>query len=226
MERTMNKTKIKKQVLEAYEFRHACKIFDADKKISEEDFAFVLETAHLSPSSFGFEPWSFVVLQDKRIRELLVPSAWGATNQLPTASHFVILLAKKSADMKHGSDYVRYMMKEIQKLPDDVAAEKNEKYKNFQINDFEIADERAMLDWAGKQCYIALGNMMSAAAMIGIDSCPIEGFHRKQLEKVLQDEGILDTEKYSVAVMAGFGYRIKQPRKKTRRERSEVIRTV
>ncbi len=222
----MDKTKIKKQVLDAYEFRHACKIFDADKKISEEDFAFVLETAHLSPSSFGFEPWSFVVLQDKRIRELIVPYVWGATNQLPTASHYVILLAKKSSEMKHGSDYVNYMMKEIQKLPDDVAAEKNEKYKHFQISDFEIADDKAMLDWAGKQCYIALGNMMSAAAMIGIDSCPIEGFDRKQLEKALQDEGVLDTEKHSVAVMAGFGYRIKQPREKTRRSKADKIRTV
>lgn len=226
MESYMNKTKIKKQVLEAYEFRHACKIFDVDKKISEADFSFILDTAHLSPSSFGFEPWSFVVLQDKRIRELLVPYAWGATNQLPTSSHFVLLLAKKSVDMKYGSDYVNYIMKEIQKMPDDLAAAKNEKYKKFQIDDFEIADERAMLDWAGKQCYIALGNMMSAAAMIGIDSCPIEGFHRKQLEKALQDEGVLDTEKYSVAVMAAFGYRTKQPRKKTRRDISEVIKTV
>ncbi len=222
----MNKTEIKKQILDAYGFRHACKIFDADKKICEEDFDFVLDTAHLSPSSFGFEPGSFVILQDKRIRELLVPYAWGAQMQLPTASHFVILLAKKSVDMKHGSDYVRYMMKEIQKLPGDVVEEKNEKYKNFQISDFEIEDERAMFDWACKQCYIALGNMMSAAAMIGIDSCPIEGFDRKKLEKVLADEGVLDTAKYGVAVMAGFGYRIKQPREKTRRSKSEKIRTV
>ncbi|MBT3318393.1 MAG: NAD(P)H-dependent oxidoreductase [Clostridia bacterium] len=222
----MNKTKVKKQVMDAYGFRHACKIFDADKKIGDEDFDFVLETAHLSPSSFGFEPWSFVVLQDARIRELLVPYAWGATKQLPTASHFVILLAKKSVDMKHGSDYVRYMMKEIQQLPDDVADEKNEKYKHFQESDFDIADERTMFDWAGKQCYIALGNMMSAAAMIGIDSCPVEGFDRKLLEKVLADEGVLDRQKYGVAVMAGFGYRIKQPREKTRRSKADKIRTV
>ncbi len=68
--------------------------------------------------------------------------------------------------------------------------------------------------------------MMSAAAMIGIDSCPIEGFERKQLEKVLQDEGVLDTSRYSVAVMAGFGYRIKQPREKTRRSKEDKIKTV
>lgn len=59
------------------------------KKISGDDFAFLLEVGRLSPSSFGFEPWKFVILQDQAIRQRLLPVAWGAQRQLPTASHFV-----------------------------------------------------------------------------------------------------------------------------------------
>ena len=222
----MDTSKIRKQVLQAYGFRHACKIFDADKKISDEDFSFILETAHLSPSSFGFEPWSFVVLQDARIRELLVPYVWGATNQLPTASHFVLLLAKKNVFMKYDSDYIRHIIKDIQKMPDDVAELKTLKYNHFLTTDFEITDDRAMFDWTCKQCYIALGNMMTSAAMIGIDSCPIEGFDRRQTEQLLEDEGVLDTSKFGIACMVGFGYRTNQPREKTRQSIKEVVRTI
>lgn len=68
----------KEQILAAYRFRHACKEFDSEKKISDADFQFILETGRLSPSSFGFEPWKFIVLQNPRIREKLLPVTWGA----------------------------------------------------------------------------------------------------------------------------------------------------
>ena len=80
-------------IVNAFQFRHATKEFDATKIISDDDMKFILETAHLSPSSFGFEPWHFIVVQDKELRELLKPVAWGAPLKLDTASHFVLGLS-------------------------------------------------------------------------------------------------------------------------------------
>ncbi|WP_242834229.1 nitroreductase family protein [Clostridium pasteurianum] len=65
----------KEKIIEAYNFRHACKEFDADRKISQDDFNFILETARLSPSSFGFEPWKFVIVQNEALREKLKTAA-------------------------------------------------------------------------------------------------------------------------------------------------------
>lgn len=73
-------TTTKDQILAAYKFRHATKEFDSHKKISDSDFEFILETGRLSPSSFGFEPWKFVVVQSKDMREKLLPYSWGPQN--------------------------------------------------------------------------------------------------------------------------------------------------
>ncbi|MDP4098288.1 NAD(P)H-dependent oxidoreductase [Paenibacillus sp. P96] len=77
----------------AFEFRHATKEFDPTKKISAEDFNVILETARLSPSSVGLEPWKFVVVQNPDLREKLRTVSWGAQGQMPTASHVVLILA-------------------------------------------------------------------------------------------------------------------------------------
>lgn len=200
----MNK---KNKLLEAYKFRFACKEFLSDKKISDEDFEFILETGRLSPSSFGWEPWKFVVVQNMELREKLREVTWGAQKQLPTASHFVLLLGRKSVDTKAGSEYIKYMAEEVQNLPEEMVKLKIDFYKNFQDNDFDLTDDRKLFDWASKQIYIPLGNMMTAAAHIGIDSCPIEGFDKEKVEALLKREGIVDTDKFGISVMVAFGYR-------------------
>lgn len=90
---------------------------------------------------------------------------------------------------------------------------------NFAIED----DPRVMFEWACRQTYIALGNMLTAAAMIGIDSCPIEGFNRKAVNKLLIKKGVLDPEHYAVSVMAAFGYRANEPDVKTRQTTEQVV---
>ena len=82
-------------IINAFNFRHATKRFDSDKKISESEFNTILEAGRLSPSSLGLEPWKFIVVQNAEIRNKLKEISWGARGQLETASHFVILLAKK-----------------------------------------------------------------------------------------------------------------------------------
>lgn len=212
-------------VLNAYNYRYACKKFDDTKKISKSDFDLILECARLSPSSFGFEPWRFVVLQNIQIREKIKPYTWGAGFQLQTSSHYMVMLARKSIDTKAGSDYVKNFAKDIQKLPDDIIKGKFETYTNFQDCDFDLTDDRKLFDWACKQVYIALGNIMTSAAMMGIDSCPIEGFDRAKVEKVLIEDSVFDPKHFGVAVMVAFGYRSKDKaiRPKTRQKKEAVV---
>jgi nitroreductase len=206
----------KEQILNAFYYRHACKEFDPAKKISEDDFAFILETGRLSPSSFGFEPWKFVILQNQAVRQRLMPVSWGAQRQLPTASHFVVLLSRTKEGLTADSAHIQHMMRDIQQLPEEVVKGKGATYHNFLTNEFQLMDnERALFEWGARQTYIALGNMMTAAAMIGIDSCPIEGFDKESVERILREEGILE-DGFGVACMVAFGYRVREPREKTR----------
>ena len=116
-------------------------------------------------------------------------------------------------------------MTDIQQLPPDVVEGKYKKYKYFQDVEFDLTDERKLFDWACKQVYIPLGNMMTAGAMMDIDSCPIEGFDRNKVEDVLIADGCYDPKHYGVAVMVAFGYRSldKEIRPKTRQTAQEVI---
>ncbi|GGF71094.1 putative NAD(P)H nitroreductase YfkO [Paenibacillus albidus] len=220
-------TATQQDILSAYQFRHAAKEFDSSRKISKSDFDFILETGRLSPSSFGFEPWRFVIVQNPEIREKLRPYAWGAQKQLPTASHFVLLLSRLPQDMGAASDYIQGMMQEVQQLPAEVAAGKGVMYDKFLRTDFGLwGNERAMFEWSSRQTYLALGNMMTAAAQIGIDSCPIEGFDKKEIERILTEEGIMDPAHFGISCMAAFGYRLKEPRPKTRQSAEQVIQWV
>ncbi len=218
---------VKKEIIAAYEFRHATKEFDSSRKISGEDFQFILETGRLSPSSFGFEPWKFVVVQNPEIREKLRQFAWGAQKQLPTASHFVLILSRLPKDLTAGSDYIQGIMKDVQNLPPEVAEGKSKMYDTFLTTDFGLAgNDQALFEWGARQTYLALGNMMTAAAQIGIDSCPIEGFDKLEIEEILAAEGIMDPEHFGIACMVAFGYRLNEPRGKTRRSADQVVQWV
>lgn len=212
------------EILDAFQFRWACKAFDNQKKISTADFHTILESARLSPSSFGFEPWKFLVIENESLKEKLLPISWGAQSSLKDASHFVIILARKSADTKYDSSYIKHIMKDVQHLPEDVAQGRSAGFEHFQKEDFNLLEsDRALFDWASKQTYIALSSMLNTAALLKIDACPIEGFNRQAVEELLSKEGILDSEHFGVSVMAGFGYRAMEPYPKTRQEAKAMI---
>lgn len=214
----------KRDIINAFKFRHATKEFDASKKVSDTDMDFILETAHLSPSSFGFEPWHFIVVQDKELREALKPVAWGAPVKLDTASHFVLGLSMKAPMTKWDSDYIMSMMKDVKQLPANVIEMYTKFYREFQERDFNLDNDQKLFDWASKQTYIALGNMMTSAALIGIDSCPIEGFHQEKAESLLQEKFGVDTNKYGLSYMAAFGYRKNEPEfAKIRRNKEDIV---
>jgi nitroreductase len=212
------------EIIEAYHFRHACKIFDNNKKIDEKDFNTILEVARLSPSSFGFEPWKFLVVQNMQLREELKKDTWGAQNTLPTASHFIVVLAKKQNSIRYDSKYIYHMMRDIHHLDEDIIKIRAGFYKNFQLNDFKLLEsDRATFDWASKQTYIAVADMMSTAAMLGIDSCPIEGFNREKIDNILSNKFDIDTKEWGVSLMVAFGYRKDAQKPKTRQSLDDIV---
>lgn len=223
----MNTSSPHPAILDALKFRYACKKYDPSRKVSDEDFLSILEAARLSPSSYGFEPWKLLVVQSPELREALRPVAGGAHNSFNGASHFVILLARKSADMRYDSDYISHMLHEVQGLSETSAVMKRTSFENFQRESFKLLEsDRAMFDWAGKQTYIALANMLTAAASMGIDSCPIEGFNRAGVEQKLAELGLLDLEHFGVSVMASFGYRAETAPVKTRQPLEAIVQWV
>mgnify|MGYP003586311827 CR=1 FL=1 len=212
----------KEQVLEAFKYRSATRAYNPAKKISDDDFNYILELARLSPSSVGSEPWQFVVVQNPELRQKLKPVSWGMATQVEDCSHLVVVLAKKNASWD--SAFLRAGL-EKRGLNEEQMAKAVSVYEKFQKHDIEIAgDERALFDWAAKQTYIALGNMMSGAALIGIDSCPVEGFEYAAVNRILAEAGAFDPDEWGVSVMVTFGYRAKDIRPKSRKPLDEIVK--
>jgi len=187
----------RQQALEIFRRRVSTRHYDPARKISAEDFAAILDFGRLSPSSVGSEPWKFLVIQNQGLREKIKPVAWGMQGSITEASHLVILLAKKHA--RYDTPFFSELMERRGFTPEQRAAAL-ERYRSFQTHDIAIADdERALFDWASKQSYIALANMLTGAAMLGIDSCPIEGMNYAAVEHILAQAGLLDPAEYGVS---------------------------
>jgi nitroreductase len=125
---------------------------------------------------------------------------------------------------KWDSAYIMRMMKEVKQFPEDVVEMYSKFYREFQERDFDLDTDKKLFDWAAKQCYIALGNMLTAAALVGIDSCPIEGFHQEKAENLLKEKFDVDTDKYGLSYMVAFGHRKEEPpHPKTRRSLEEIV---
>ena len=211
----------RQQALDIFRRRVSTRHYDPARKISAEDFAAILDFGRLSPSSVGSEPWKFLVIQNQELREKIKPVAWGMQATIAEASHLVILLAKKHA--RYDSPFFSELMNRRGFTPEQRAAAL-ERYRSFQIHDIAIADdERALFDWASKQSYIALANMLTGAAMLGIDSCAVEGMDYAAVEHILAQAGLLDPAEYGVSVAATFGYRARDIQPKPRRDAAETV---
>jgi len=205
---------VREKFIDALNFRHACKLFDESKKIPQEDFDFILECGRLSPSSFGMEHWRFLVVRDKNLREGLKEICWNQ-NQITTCSELVVIKAqKKLVSPKDG--YVLDMFSR-RGLPEDATKAYIQRYSNFLEN--RTTTQESIASWSSRQCYIAAGNMLSGAALIGIDSCPIEGFDKEAIEKFLK----IDTQLEEVALVLCFGYRIKEQPTKHRLPLEKIV---
>lgn len=166
---------------------------------------------------------AFIILENTAVKEDIKAVSWGAKSQLETASHFILLIAEKNARYDSQSIYNSLVRRGIS---DPAALDARLKqYQIFQESDMEIADDEYRLwDWTAKQTYIALGNMMTSAALLGIDSCPIEGFPYSKVNTILAQHGVIEFEKEGIASMLSLGYRLEDPKHpRKHKDRQEVI---
>lgn len=190
--------------------RYACKLF-SEQKIPKEDLEFILEAGRLSPSSFGVEQWKFVVVQNQAMKEAIEAVAWNQ-KQISTSSDLLIILARK--DVRSSDVYTQTQLKRW-----GLSEEGYNGFIGLYKSWVDGRDDHTIEMWSEKQCYIAAGNMMSAAAFIGIDSCPIEGFLSDKVDEILG----IDTAVFQSALVIPFGYRASEQRGKHRLSFDEVV---
>ena len=215
----------KKKILEAYNFRHACKKFDTNKKIATEDMDFLIETFRLSPSSFGMEPWRLLVITDAALKKELKSHCWNQS-QIDTCSHLVVIIAKTA--LVESDSYIKKMFSRRPLKPDEsnsIIKQVKTTLKELSMNFItrymykSSLKTKAIYEWCSRQNYLASANMATSAAMIGIDSCFIEGFKKEKIEDALE----LDRSKEEVSLLLPLGYRISEPKSKTRLDVSEIV---
>ena len=199
---------------EAMAFRHACKVFDDSKKVSKEDMRFILEAGRKSPSSFGMEAWKFLVITNEELKAKLRPSCWDQV-QVTSCSHLVVVLAGiDSVKPESGLPEARFKRREMPQETLDF-------YLGLYARHLEatLSSDENIYAWTAKQTAIAAGNMMTAGAIKGIDSCPIEGYDKNAVETILG----LDTTKYQLSMLIPFGYRLNEQSTQLRLDFDEVV---
>jgi len=180
-------------------WRYATKQFDPKRKISAQDWATLEEALRLSPSSGGLQPWKFIVITDAAVRAKLTPASYGQA-QINDASHLVVFAAKNNFSEADVDAHIKHVA-EVQGTPIEALAP----LRGMLVGGIvQRQDEAARLAWARNQAYIALGNLLTSAALLGIDACPMEGFDRAQYDEILG----LKAKGLAATVIATVGYRL------------------
>jgi nitroreductase len=195
----MNSTAVSPaQVLEQLQWRYAVKKFDPDRKIPSDVWQVLEQSLVLSPSSFGLQPWKFFVVDNAALRQELLANSWNQP-QVVDASHLVVLAINKNMDDTAVDRYVQ-SMSDIRNTPVETFAKMAEMIKGFMANP---KNPFTIDEWATRQVYIAIGQFMTSAAMLGIDTCPMEGFNPAKYDEILG----LTAMGYASVLVCPAGYR-------------------
>lgn len=185
-------------LLDALNWRYATKKFDPTKKIPAEVWQAIEQALILSPSSYGLQPWKFLVVEDPELREQLVAHSWNQ-RQVADASHLVVLAAKQTITVADADQLINAIAQTR-----GISAASMAFYKDMMMGDLVHGPRSAIIpEWSARQVYIALGNLLTCAALLGIDACPMEGFIPAQYDELLELTGT----DYSTTVVCPLGYR-------------------
>jgi len=208
-------------LLEQLNWRYATKKFDANQTISETTWQALSESLVLTPSSYGLQPWKFWVITNPAIRAELKPASWNQT-QITDSSHLVVFSIKKNLSPEHIDHFIERTA-EVR----GVTTESLEGYRNLMVGNLVYGQRSLTInEWATRQVYIALGNFMTSAALLGIDTCPLEGLDPAKYDQILG----LPSKGYATMVACAAGYRASDDKyadlAKVRFISSEVIETL
>jgi nitroreductase len=186
------------QLLHALNWRYATKVFDAAQKIPTDVWQALEQSLVLTPTSYGLQPYQFLVINDPAKRAELLNHSW-KQKQVVDASHFVVFTARTEMT-KADVDKLIARISSVRGVP----AESMTPYWNMMIGDV-INGPRGKIahEWATRQAYIALGNLMTCAAVLEVDACPMEGLNPLEYDKILNLAGT----GYATVVACALGYR-------------------
>ena len=205
------------QLLAALRWRYATKRFDPARIIAATTWHSLEESLVLTPSSFGLQPWKFLVINNPAVRADLLKESWHQP-QVTEASHYVVLTARTDLDSTDIDGWMKCMT-EIQGSSLEAVAPLRGMIEGFS----QGMSHEARHAWNIRQTYIALGQLMASAAVLGIDACPMEGISTAGYDQVLGLEG----SGYAAVVACALGYRAADDKyaaiPKARFERSKVI---
>ncbi len=205
-------------LLEQLNWRYATKIFDPSRKIPSETITALEDALVLAPSSFGLQPWKFIVVGDQAIKDQMPAISWNQT-QPKDCSHMVVLAMQQGFNRGDVGRFIDRMAEAR-----DVSAESLAGYEEFAGGFVDGANKEGWIDaWSKNQVYIAIGQLMAAAAMLGVDACPMEGIQPASYDKLLGLEGT----GYTSVLGCALGYRSEDDKyaslAKVRYEKSEVL---
>lgn len=203
--------------LDQLKWRYATKKFDKNKKLGEEDLEKLLEAIRLSASSYGLQPYEVFVIKDEETRKKLHPAAFEQP-QILDSSYLLVFTAITKIDEAYLDDYIDNIVETR-----DMKREDLDGMKEMIMNAVISQSDADKTEWAKRQAYIALGNLLSAAAHYQIDACPMEGFDPSQFDEIL---GLKDKNR-ATAVIATLGFRHKddglQHADKIRKSKKELF---
>ncbi|MEK6915451.1 MAG: NAD(P)H-dependent oxidoreductase [Nanoarchaeota archaeon] len=184
-------------IIKALNWRYATKSFDSSKTLSENDLNELLEAVRLTPSSFGLQPWKFIIVEDKELRKKIAGSAWNQP-QVTEASNLLVLCAKTDVS----EDYIKEFIKDTAKIRN-ISIESLKGYEDMMINFRKGLSQTQTADWCKRQVYISLGILLQSASLKRIDASPMEGFDPKGVDEILnlKEQGLTST------VLCALGYR-------------------
>jgi len=203
------------ELLTALNWRYATKVFDATKKIPAETWTALEESLVLTPSSYGLQPWKFLIIQSQELREQLVPHTWNQ-RQVADCSHLVVMATKHTMSEAEIDANIMRIAEVRGGTPDSLAG-----FRKMLTG--SLQQGYMTTQWAKMQAYIALGQFMAAAALLNIDTCPMEGFVPEKYDEILD----LKAQGFTTAVLCPAGYRHADDRyatlPKVRFKNSDVI---
>jgi len=188
---------MKNSIIKALNNRYATKIFDVSKKVDAETLATIEESLRLTPSSFGLEGRGFVVVSNAELQAKLGAVARNQP-QLTTASHVIVLCRSTKPGKELTSELVNNIMKTRNVSEEDVAG-----FAGMLDQTVDSMTPEQLATRLAKQTYIAAGFAMMTCAILGVDSCPMEGFNSVDFDKILE----LDNLNLASVTLLPIGYR-------------------
>lgn len=184
-------------IIKQLQWRYATKKFDANKYVSDEKLEIIKTAFNLTATSYGLQPIKLIILKNKKLQFELVACSMNQ-EQVKQASHVLVFCIETTIDKEYIETYFN-RVKTIRKTPDKIL----NSFRKFLIDDFTIKHEKEIYDWATKQAYLAMGNLLTVCAIESIDACPMEGFSPEEYDTLLdlKNKGLT-----SVLVMP-IGYR-------------------